>query len=51
MMLRADVAWQKRDLPTFDRWARSAVLFWSDADPELHRRVDALGSRLRSRQP
>ena len=51
MALRADLAWQARDFPTFDRWARPAMLLWSDADPELHRRVDLLRNRVRARQP
>jgi hypothetical protein len=49
MALRADLAWQAHDVATFDRWARPAVLLWSDADPELRRRIDAIRSRQRPR--
>jgi tetratricopeptide (TPR) repeat protein len=49
MALRADLAWQARDVPMFDRWARPAVLLWSDADPELRRRIDVIRSRQRTR--
>jgi hypothetical protein len=51
MALRAELAWQARDVATFDKWARPAVTLWSDADPELRRRIDLLRSRQRTRQP
>jgi hypothetical protein len=51
MILRADLAWQSRDLATFDRWARPAITLWSDADPELRKRIDTLRSHQQSRQP
>jgi hypothetical protein len=49
MALRADLAWQARDVATFDKWAKPAVLLWSDADPELRRRIDVIRSRQRTR--
>ncbi|MEO8335029.1 MAG: serine/threonine-protein kinase [bacterium] len=51
MALRADLAWQARDGATFDRWSRPALILWSDADPELRRRVDVLRTRQQPRQP
>ncbi|MEO5817224.1 MAG: serine/threonine-protein kinase [Gemmatimonadaceae bacterium] len=51
MALRSDLAWQARDFATFDKWARPAVILWSDADPELRRRIDVLRSRQGTRQP
>jgi hypothetical protein len=51
MMLRAELAWRSRDIPTFQRWAKPAVALWSEADPELRRPVDVLKTRLRSPQP
>jgi hypothetical protein len=51
MALRADLAWQSRDVATFDKWARPAVTLWSDADPELRRRIEVLRSHQRARQP
>jgi hypothetical protein len=49
MALRADLAWQARDVAMFIKWSRPAVTLWSDADPELRRRIDALRDRQRSR--
>jgi hypothetical protein len=51
MALRSELAWQARDVATFDKWARPAVTLWSDADPELRRRIEVLRARQRSRQP
>ena len=48
MVLRAELAWQARDLTTFDRWARPAIQLWSDADPELRKPIDTFAGRLRS---
>ena len=46
MVLRAELAWRANDRPTFERWARSAVVLWSDADPPLREPVEALRSRV-----
>ena len=47
MILRANLALQTHDTVTFQRWARSAVLLWSDADPELRAQADTLRDALK----
>ena len=48
MLLRAELAWRARDVTTFKRWARPAVILWSDADAELKRPIDQLRDRITS---
>ena len=48
MILRANLALNARDLPTFTHWAKPAVALWSDADAELRAPIDVIRERLRT---